>query len=69
MGVIEVEIPDCLPLKPLKKKIDDLIREEETKWVLFERAVEDLDLSKEDLIALEKVREQVWKEEKKSLGL
>lgn len=69
MGVIEVEIPDCLPLKPLKKKIDDLIKEEETKWVLFERAVEDLDLAEEDLQAFEEVRERVWKEEKKSLGL
>lgn len=69
MGVIEVEIPDCLPLKPLKKKIDDLIKEEETKWVLFVRAVEDLDLDEEDLLALDEVRENVWKREKKSLGL
>lgn len=67
--MIEVEIPDYLPLKPLKKKIDDLIREEETKWVLFKRAVEDLDLSEDDLLSLEGVRERVWKEEKKSLGL
>lgn len=69
MGVIEVEIPDCLPIKPLRKKIDDLIKEEETRWVLFERAVEDLDLAEEDLLALEEVREKVWREEKKSLGL
>jgi len=67
--VIEVEIPDCLPIKPLRKKIDDLIKEEETRWVLFERAVEDLDLAEEDLLALEEVREKVWREEKKSLGL
>jgi hypothetical protein len=69
VGVIEVEIPDCLPLKPLKKKIDDLIKEEETKWGLFKRAVEDLDLAEEDLLDLEKARESVWKEEKESLGL
>lgn len=69
VGVIEVDIPDYLPLKPLKKKIDDLIREEETKWVLFKRAVEDLDRSEDDLLALEEVRERVWTEEKKSLGL
>ena len=67
--MIEVEIPDCLPIKPLRKKIDDLIKEEETRWVLFERAVEDLDLAEEDLLALEEVREKVWREEKKSLGL
>ncbi len=69
MGVIEVEIPDCLPLKPLKRKIDDLIKEEEARWVLFERAVEDLNLTEKDLLALEEVRETVWKEEKKNLGL
>jgi hypothetical protein len=49
---------------------DYLIREEEkANWVLFKRAVEDLDLTYEDLLALEKVRETVWKEEKKNLGL
>jgi hypothetical protein len=69
VGVIEVEIPDCLPLKPLKRKIDDLIKEEEARWVLFERAVEDLNLTEDDLLALEEVRETVWKEEKKNLGL
>ena len=49
---------------------DDPIREERVAgWVLFERAVEDLDLTDEDLLALEKVRETLWKEEKKNLGL
>jgi len=48
---------------------DYLIKEEEDKWILFERAVEDLNLTDEDLLALEKVRETVWKEEKKTLGL
>ena len=69
MGVIEIEIPDCLPIKPLMKKIETLIKEEETRWVLFERAVQDLDLTEEDLLALEEVREKVWREEKKNLGL
>ncbi|MDM7939115.1 MAG: hypothetical protein QUS07_02095 [Methanothrix sp.] len=56
-------------MKPLKKKIEDLVKEEEIRWVLFRRATEDLDLSNEDLLVLEEVREKVWKEEKKSLGL
>ena len=67
VGVIEVEIPDFLPMKPLKKKIDDLIKEEETRWVLFRRAVDDLDLKEEVFFVLEELREKVWKEEKKSL--
>ncbi|MEI6104922.1 MAG: hypothetical protein WCP70_13360 [Methanothrix sp.] len=53
-----------------QSELDDLIKEEEVaNWVIFERAVEDLDLTDEDLLALEKVRETVWKEEKKNLGL
>ena len=52
-----------------QSECDYLIKEEEANWVLFERAVEDLNLTDEDLQALEKVRETVWKEEKKNLGL
>ena len=69
MGGIEFDIPDFRPIKPLKKKIDELIKEEETRWVLFRRAVDDLDLKEEDLLVLEEMREKVWKEEKKNLGL
>ena len=53
-----------------QSECDYLIKEEEVaNWVLFERAVKDLNLTDEDLQALEKVRETVWKEEKKNLGL
>lgn len=69
MGVIEVEVPEGIPLKPLKKKIEELVKEEEARWLLFERAVEELNLSEADLANLEDVREQVWAEEKKKLGL
>ena len=69
MGVIEVVVPEYLPVKPLKKKIDELVREEEARWVLFERSVEELNLSEAELGELESLRESVWKEEKKRLGL
>ncbi len=69
MGVIEVEVPDRIPLKSLKKKIEELVKEEEARWVLFGRAVEDISLSESELDDLEKVRERVWKEEKKKMGL
>jgi len=69
MGIIEVEIPEGLPLKSLKKKIDDLIKEEEARWVLFERSIEELNLSEAELEGLEEVREQIWTKEKKKLGL
>ena len=64
--MIEVEVPEGIPLKPLKKKIDELVKEEEAKWILFERAKEEINLSEEEL---EEIRESVWREEKKRLGL
>jgi hypothetical protein len=69
MGIIEVEVPEGIPLKPLKKKIDELVREEEARWVLFERAKEEISLSEAELGELEEIRERVWREEKKKLGL
>ncbi len=69
MSIIEVEVPEGLPLKPLKKKIDELVKEEEARWVLFERSVEEINLSEAELEELEGVRERIWKEEKKRLGL
>lgn len=67
MGVIEVEVPEGIPLKPLKKKIEELVKEEEARWVLFERAVEELNLTEAELEDLETVREKVWKEERKKI--
>jgi hypothetical protein len=69
LGVIEVEVSEGLPMKPLKKKIDELVREEVARWVLFERSVAEINLSEAELGELEKVRERVWTEEKKRLGL
>jgi hypothetical protein len=67
--MIEVEVPEGIPLKPLKKKIDELVKEEEARWVLFERAKEEINLSEEELEDLEEIRESVWREEKKRLDL
>jgi len=64
-----VEVPEGLPLKSLMKKIDDLVKDEEARWVLFERSIVELNLSEVDLEELEEVREKIWKEEKKKLGL
>jgi hypothetical protein len=69
MGIIEVEIPKGLPPKSLKKKIDDLVKDEEARWVLFERSIEELNLNEAELEGLEEVREQIWMKEKKKLGL
>lgn len=59
MGIIEVKIPEGLPLKSLKKKIDDLVKKEETRWVLFERSIEEVNLSEAEPEELEEVRESI----------
>ena len=64
-----MEVPEGLPLKSLMKKIDDLVKDEEARWVLFERSIVELNLSEVDLEELEEVREKIWTEEKKKLGL
>jgi len=69
VGVIEVEVPEGIPLKSLKKKIDELVKEEEARWVLFERAKEEINLSEAELEGLEEIRERVWRDEKKRLSL
>ncbi len=69
MSEITVKIPKDIPSSLLKKKIDELVREEEVKWVLFERCKEELSLEEDELDALDGVREKVWKETKKKYEL
>ena len=69
MEEITVKIPKGLPGPYLKKKIDDLVREEELKWALFERCKEELSLTDEDLLELEQAREMAWSETRKKCGL
>lgn len=65
MGEIVVKVPEGLPLIHLKKKIDDLVKEEGLRWALMERCKADLGLESEDLERLEQIREEVWLREKK----
>jgi len=69
MDEITVKIPKGLPGPYLKKKIDDLVREEELKWALFERCKEELSLTEFDLLELEEAREKAWSETRKQYGL
>jgi hypothetical protein len=69
MDEITVKIPKGLPGPYLKKKIDDLVREEELKWALFERCKEELSLTEDDLLELEEAREKAWSETRKKYGL
>jgi hypothetical protein len=70
MEEITVKVPRGLPGPYLKKKkIDGLVREEELKWALFERCKEDLSLSEDDLVELERAREKAWCETRKKYGL
>lgn len=69
MGELLVQVPESVPLTPLKKKINELVKEEELRWSLFEKCKDDLDVSDRDLIELERIREDVWQKEKKKYGL
>ena len=69
MNEITIKVPEEIPLPSIKKKIDELIKEEEIKWALFEKCKEELSLTEEDLSELEKVREESWKEIKKKYKL
>lgn len=69
MNEIIIKVPEQIPLKPLKRKINELIREEELKWALFEKCREEISLTKEEIDELEKIREESWKETKKKYKL
>lgn len=69
MNEITIKVPEGIPLPSLKRKIDELIKEEELKWALFKKCKEELSLTEEDLDELEKIREESWKEEKKKYKL
>ncbi len=69
MEEITIKVPKGLPGPYLKKKIDDLVREEELKWALFERCKEELSLTEDDLEELERARERAWSETRKKYGL
>jgi len=62
MNEIRIKIPKEIPLPSLKRKIDELIKEEEVKWALFEKCKEEISLTEEELNELEKAREEAWKE-------
>ncbi len=69
MAEICIQFPEKIPASALKRKIDELIKEEEIRWVLFEKCKNELSLSKKELDELEIAREDAWKETKKKYGL
>jgi len=69
MAEIKIHVPESIPPSVLKKRIEEIIKEEELKWALFEKAKEEMVLTEEDLKELEKIREDAWKEIKRKYGL
>jgi hypothetical protein len=69
MSEIIIQVPKEIPVSNLKRKIDELIKEEKIRWVLFEKCIEELSLSEKDMEELEIAREDAWKETKKKYGL
>jgi len=69
MGEMKVKVPESIPMDSLREKINELIREEEVRWTLFETSREELSIDRAEMEDLEQVRESVWNEEKKKYGL
>ncbi len=69
MTEICITLPEEIPVSTLKRKIDELIKEEEIRWTLFKKCKDELSLSEKELEELEITREVAWKETKKKYGL
>ncbi|WP_048146887.1 hypothetical protein [Pyrococcus abyssi] len=55
MTDIKIRVPNNVPPSVLKRKIEEVIREEELRWALFEKAKEEIALTNKDLEELERV--------------
>ena len=67
MGEIKVDVPEGMPLNDLRKKILELIKEEEDKLTLLDRSNKMKMLSKRELDELIETKEPLQKEERKKI--
>ena len=70
METLDIKNLENLSIEDIEKTLKQLKKKERLlKKILLEKLVEELNLTEKDLEEFEKVREIVWKEEKKKLGL
>ena len=67
VGEIKVDVPEGLPLNDLRKKILELIKEEEDKLMSLHRSNKMKVLSKRELDELIETKEPLQKEERKKI--
>jgi hypothetical protein len=67
VGEIKVDVPEGMPLNDLRKKILELIKEEEDKLTLLDRSNKMKMLSKRELDELIETKEPLKKEERKKI--
>ena len=67
VGKIRVEVPEGLPLNDLRKKIVELIKEEEDKLASLDRSNKMDILSERELDELIETKEPLQKEERKKI--
>jgi hypothetical protein len=67
VGEIKVDVPEGLPLNDLRKKILELIKEEEDKLTLLDRSNKMKVLSKRELDELIETKDPLQKEERKKI--
>jgi hypothetical protein len=69
MAEICIKVPEKIPASTLRRKINELIIEEEMRWVLFDKCKNELSFTVKELDELEIAREAAWKETKKKYDL
>jgi hypothetical protein len=69
MREILIRVPEWIDEDFIKLQIERIISIEKRRRELIEETLKKLSIDEEDLKELERVREDVWKEEKKRLGL
>lgn len=69
MREIQVRVPEWMDEDFIKLQIERIIRIEKRRREFIEETLRKLAVDEEDLKKLERVREDVWREEKKRLGL
>jgi|Deesub1362B_J571_1020462.scaffolds.fasta_scaffold04593_2 hypothetical protein len=69
MREILIRVPEWIDEDFIKLQIERIISIEKRRRELIEETLKKLSIDEGDLKELERVREDVWKEEKKRLGL
>ncbi len=69
MKQILIKVPEWVDEELVRLQVERILALESKKRELLEETLEKLDIDNEDMKELEKIRGEVWREEKKKLKL